>query len=284
MTKKRIGMLALIAVILCLVVVTIVTPGTIEDVESYKPLGALPALSLLPPVIAIGLALITKEVYTSLFVGVVTGALLYSHGNLRILFDTMLFQEDHGMINKLADSYNVGILVFLVILGILVAMMNKAGGSAAFGRWASAHIKTRVGAQLATMALGVLIFVDDYFNCLTVGSVMRPVTDGHKVSRAKLAYLIDATAAPVCIIAPISSWAAAVTSSVPDEAGINGFLVFLQTIPVNLYAILTLCMVIFVTVLKVDYGPMRKHELNAIAGDLYTTSDRAFDDDKEEEV
>ncbi len=284
MTKKRIGMLALIALILGLLVVTFLTPGSVADLENYSPIDYCPALSLLPPVIAIGLALITKEVYTSLFVGIVTGALLYSRFNLELMLNTMMFNEEHGMVAKLADSWNVGILIFLVILGILVAMMNKAGGSAAFGRWASSHIKTRIGAQLATMALGVLIFVDDYFNCLTVGSVMRPVTDKHNVSRAKLAYLIDATAAPVCIIAPISSWAAAVTSSVPEESGINGFVVFLQTIPVNLYAVLTLAMVILVTVLKMDYGPMRKHELNAIAGDLFTTGDRTMEGENEELV
>ena len=192
--------------------------------------------------------------------------------------NTMLFNEDGSMVSKLADSGNVGILIFLVLLGIMVAMMNTAGGSSAFGRWASKHIKTRVGAQLATMALGVLIFVDDYFNCLTVGSVMRPVTDRHKVSRAKLSYLIDATAAPVCIIAPISSWAAAVTSSVPEEAGINGFAVFLQTIPYNLYALLTLAMILFITFLKVDFGSMKKHEWNAIKGDLFTTPDRPYEE------
>ena len=158
------------------------------------------------------------------------------------------------------SSWNVGILVFLVVLGIMVALMNKVGGSAAFGQWASTHIKTRVGAQLATMALGVLIFVDDYFNCLTVGSVMRPVTDRHQVSRAKLAYLIDATAAPVCIIAPVSSWAAAVTSSVPEGSDINGFSMFLKTIPYNFYALTTLLMIILITVLKTDFGLMKTHE------------------------
>ena len=195
-----------------------------------------------------------------MFIGIVVGGLLYSNGNLELMLNTIFFNEEGGMIFKLADSWNMGILVFLVMLGIMVALMNKAGGSAAFGKWASKRIKTRGGAQLASMVLGVLIFVDDYFNCLTVGSVMRPVTDRHQVSRAKLSYIIDATAAPVCIIAPISSWAAAVTSSVPEDAGINGFTVFLQTIPFNLYAILTLIMIILLVVLKVDYGPMRIHE------------------------
>ena len=175
----------------------------------------------------------------------------------------------------------MGILVIHVMLGILVALLNKAGGSAAFGEWTTKHIKTRVGAQIAVIALGVMIFVDDYFNCLTVGSVMRPVTDRHQVSRAKLAYIIDATAAPVCIIAPISSWAAAVTSSVPEEAGINGFSVFIQTIPYNLYAILTLCMLLAVTILKVDFGSMKKHEMNAFKGDLFTTPGRPYESDEE---
>ena len=198
------------------------------------------------------------------------------------MLNTMLYNGDGGMIYKLSDSWNVGILVFLVILGIMVALMNKVGGSAAFGQWAATHIKSRVGAQLATMALGVLIFVDDYFNCLTVGSVMRPVTDRHNVSRAKLAYLIDATAAPICIIAPVSSWAAAVTSSVPDGSDINGFSMFLQTIPYNFYAITTLIMIIVITASKTDFGPMRVHEANAINGDLFTTAARPYGDADDE--
>ncbi len=238
--------------------------------------------SLLPPVVAIALALITKEVYTSLLSGIIVGALLYADFNVETMINTMFFNEDGGMVYKLADSWNVGILIFLVMLGILVALLNRAGGSYAFGKWASKHIKTRIGAQISVMILGVLIFVDDYFNCLTVGSVMRPVTDHHHVSRAKLSYIIDATAAPVCIIAPISSWAAAVTSSVPEESGINGFAVFLETIPYNLYAILTLVMVVGITLLRVDFGPMRKHELNAIAGDLFTTPDRPYDESQDD--
>lgn len=275
MKAKRIGLSILLLAIVGLIVYNIAGPADLLAGESS--VYATP-LSLLPPVIAITLALITKEVYTSLFIGVLTGALLYTNGSLERTMNTMLFNEDGSMVSKLADSGNVGILIFLVLLGIMVAMMNTAGGSAAFGRWASKHIKTRVGAQLATMALGVLIFVDDYFNCLTVGSVMRPVTDRHKISRAKLSYLIDATAAPVCIIAPISSWAAAVTSSVPEEAGINGFAVFLQTIPYNLYALLTLAMILFITFLKVDFGSMKKHEWNAIKGDLFTTLDRPYEE------
>ena len=284
MNRKRVGMLIFIGILAVLCVVTAMTPGTITDPENYTCSSYATIVALLPPVIAIGLALITKEVYTSLFAGIITGGLLYSNFNLELMINTVFFQEDGGMVSKLANSWNVGILVFLVMLGILVSMLNKAGGSAAFGKWASRHIKTRIGAQISIMILGVLIFVDDYFNCLTVGSVMRPVTDRHKVSRAKLSYIIDATAAPVCIIAPISSWAAAVTSSVPEDAKINGFAVFLQTIPYNLYAILTLVMVVLVTLLRVDFGPMKKHEMNAIAGDLFTTPGRPYEGNEEEVV
>ena len=284
MKRKQIGMLIFLAVIVILLGVTANTSGVITDPENYQCSVYATVFALLPPVIAIGLALITKEVYTSLLAGIITGGLLYSNFNLELMINTIFFQEDGGMVYKLADAWNVGILVFLVMLGILVSMLNKAGGSAAFGKWASKHIKTRIGAQISVMILGVLIFVDDYFNCLTVGSVMRPVTDRHKVSRAKLSYIIDATAAPVCIIAPISSWAAAVTSSVPEDSGINGFAVFLQTIPYNLYAILTLVMVLLVTVLRVDFGPMKKHEMNAIAGDLFTTPGRPYEGNEEEVI
>ena len=284
MKRKQIGMLIFLAVIVILLFVTANTSGVITDPENYQCGVYATVFALLPPVIAIGLALITKEVYTSLLAGIITGGLLYSNFNLELMINTIFFQEDGGMVYKLADAWNVGILVFLVMLGILVSMLNKAGGSAAFGKWASKHIKTRIGAQISVMILGVLIFVDDYFNCLTVGSVMRPVTDRHKVSRAKLSYIIDATAAPVCIIAPISSWAAAVTSSVPEDSGINGFAGFLQTIPYNLYAILTLVMVLLVTVLRVDFGPMKKHEMNAIAGDLFTTPGRPYEGNEEEVI
>lgn len=221
--------------------------------------------ALIPPVVAIILALVTKEVYSSLFLGIVVGGFFYSAGNFEGAMNH-IFSD--GLIASLADAYNMGILVFLVLLGAMVCLMNKAGGSQAFGRWASEHIKTRVGAQLATIALGVLIFVDDYFNCLTVGSVMRPVTDGHKVSRAKLAYLIDATAAPICIIAPISSWAAAVSGFSPE--GTNGMWLFLRAIPYNYYAIFTILMMIGLTVLRIDYGPMAQHERNAKNGDLFS--------------
>ena len=232
--------------------------------------------SLLPPIIAIALALITKEVYISLFVGILSGALIYSGfnpwGMVTGTFDVM--------ISKLNDGWNVGILIFLVVLGMMVSLINKAGGSAAYGRWASKHIKSRVGAIVSTAVLGCLIFVDDYFNCLTVGSVMRPVTDKHNVSRAKLSYIIDATAAPVCIIAPISSWAAAVSSVAPAGQGLT---LFIQSIPYNLYALLTIAMVFLMAVMKIDYGPMRLHEKNAMAGDLYTTDARPYADVKEAE-
>ena len=284
MKKKNYVFLAAVIVIAAVLIgISVNTPGTV-DPETYQPAVYSTLGALLPPVIAIALALITKEVYSSLFVGIVAGALLYANGNLELMLNTMLFNEDGGMVYKLADSWNVGILVFLVILGIMVALMNLVGGSAAFGQWASTHIKTRVGAQLATMVLGVLIFVDDYFNCLTVGSVMRPVTDRHQVSRAKLAYLIDATAAPVCIIAPVSSWAAAVTSSVPEGSDINGFAMFLSMIPFNFYALTTLLMVILITVLKLDYGPMQLHEANARKGDLFTTEARPYGNADDESV
>lgn len=254
-----------------LLVYTFTNPVDMGALEGYTPSFYAEPIALLPPVIAIVLALITKEVYSSLLIGIISGALLYSNFNLELAINTMFFNEEGGMLYKISDTFNAGILVFLVLLGILVALMNKAGGSAAFGKWASKHIKTRIGAQIATIALGMLIFIDDYFNCLTVGSVMRPVTDTHKVSRAKLAYLIDATAAPVCIIAPISSWAAAVTSSVPEDAGLNGFQVFIKTIPYNFYAILTVIMMFYLVIRRLDYGPMRKHELNAYDGDLFTS-------------
>ncbi len=233
--------------------------------------------SLLPAVIAISLALITKEVYSSLFAGIIAGGLLYAgysfEGTINHIFQAMVgyTDENDAFVNGvLTDSYNMGILIFLVVLGAMVALMNKAGGSAAFGKWASEHIKSKVGAQLATILLGCLIFVDDYFNCLTVGSVMRPVTDKFHVSRAKLAYLIDATAAPVCIIAPISSWAAAVSGFVEGE---NGFTLFIRAIPYNFYALFTIAMMVLLVVMKCDYGPMAINEANAEKGDLFTVKD-----------
>lgn len=234
--------------------------------------------ALVPPIVAIGLALITKEVYSSLFLGILMGGLLYSGFDFEGTI-THIFED--GIIGSLSDSYNVGILVFLVILGAMVCLMNKAGGSAAFGQFAATKIRSRVGAQLATILLGILIFIDDYFNCLTVGSVMRPVTDKFKVSRAKLAYLIDATAAPVCIIAPISSWAAAVTGFVEGE---DGFSIFMRAIPYNFYAILTIVMMVGMVLLKVEFGSMKLHETNAVKGDLYTTPGRPYGQVKEEQV
>ncbi len=221
---------------------------------------------LLPPVIAIVLALITKEVYSSLFVGIVAGGLLYANFNLEAAYNVIV---KDGFIASLSDSWNVGIIIFLVVLGAFVALMNKAGGSAAYGRWAVKNIKTKKGALLSTFALGVLIFIDDYFNCLTVGSVMRPVTDNHKISRAKLAYIIDATAAPICMIAPISSWAAAVSGFAPE--GVNGIQLFCEAIPYNFYSLLTIVMIIVATLIGLDYGPMVKHEENAANGDLFTS-------------
>ena len=233
-------------------------------------------MSLAPPVIAIVLALVTKEVYSSLFIGVLAGALLYSNFKPIAAIDAIV---NDGLIANVGDSWNAGILIFLVLLGIMVALVNAAGGSAAFGRWAKTHVKTKTGAQLATFVLGVLIFIDDYFNCLTVGSVMRPVTDGHKISRAKFSYIIDATAAPICMIAPISSWAAAVTSVVGEE---NGLSYFIRAIPYNFYSLLTIVMVITIALMKLDYGPMARHERNAMAGDLF--SDDSHVDSADEKV
>lgn len=232
--------------------------------------------SLFPPVIAIGLALITKEVYSSLFVGILSGGIIYAAASGTGFEGTFKAVVQDGLITNLSNAYNVGILVFLVVLGIIVVLMNKAGGSRAYGEWAAAHIKGRRGAALSTFFLGVLIFVDDYFNCLTVGSVMRPITDKHNISRSKLAYLIDSTAAPICIIAPISSWAAAVSGTVE---GVNGISLFINTIPYNLYAFLTILMVIFISASDTDYGPMKIHEDNAKNGDIFTTKNKTYEQD-----
>ena len=258
--------LAVLPILLILLLVTTAVAFAAGDGDGEAPSRFYQTFwSLLPAVIAIGLALVTKEVYTSLFVGILAGGLLYANFSFEGTL-THIFNE--GFVASLSDGYNVGILVFLVILGILVVLMNKAGGSAAFGRWAAEHIKTRAGAQLSIIALGVLIFVDDYFNCLTVGSVMRPVSDKSRISRAKLAYLIDATAAPVCIIAPVSSWAAAVSSYVEDG---NGLYLFIRAIPFNFYALLTIAMMIFLAVTNLDYGPMARHERNAREkGDVFS--------------
>ena len=238
-----------------------------ESISKYATFWAL-----IPPIVAIVLALITKEVYSSLVIGIVAGGFIYAGGNFETAVNHVLFD---GFVASLSDSYNMGIIIFLVLLGALVSMMNKAGGSAAFGRWAAKHIKSRVGAQLATVALGCLIFIDDYFNCLTVGSVMRPVTDKQNISRAKLSYLIDATAAPICIIAPISSWAAAVAGFAKGAGADSGMSLFIQAIPYNFYALLTIAMMIFIAVRKIDYGPMKLHEMNAkLNGDIYTTGEK----------
>lgn len=236
--------------------------------------------SLLPAIIAIVLALITKEVYSSLFIGILSGGVIYAGLNFET---TMVHVFSDGFISSVADSYNIGIIIFLVLLGALVAMMNKTGASAAFGRWAATHIKSRVGAQLATVLLGCLIFIDDYFNCLTVGSVMRPVTDKQNISRAKLSYLIDATAAPICIIAPISSWAAAVAGFAKGAGADSGMSLFIQAIPFNFYALLTIVMMVVLAVAKFDYGSMKKHELNAINGDIFTTGNE-FEGEADESV
>ena len=266
--RKRKTWLPLLAVLVLMVLA--MTTGALaageEAAEYVSPFYATP-FALLPPVVAIGLALITKEVYSSLFIGILVGGLLYSGFEFE---GTVLHVFEDGIVSVLSDSYNVGIIIFLVILGAMVCLMNKAGGSAAFGRWAAQNIKSRVGAQLAAVVLGVLIFIDDYFNCLTVGSVMRPITDKHRVSRVKLAYIIDATAAPVCIIAPISSWAAAVSSYVPDGQGLS---VFIQAIPFNFYALFTIFMMVAMVLMKVEFGPMLKFERNAFqTGDLFSGS------------
>ena len=260
--------LLMVSVLLVVILSTMVLGA---DAKDYIPALYSSIWALLPPVVAIALALITKEVYSSLFIGILVGAILYGGGNVERTIMHTFGDDEGGFVSVLTDSAKVGILIFLVILGTIVAMMNKAGGSAAFGKWASTHIKSRVGAQLATILLGVLIFIDDYFNCLTVGSVMRPVTDEHKVSRAKLAYLIDATAAPVCIIAPISSWAAAVSGFVKGE---DGLALFVRAIPYNFYAILTIVMMVAMVLLKVEFGSMAKHEKNAMNGDLFSMGDR----------
>ena len=271
------ALIALFLILFCgLLVITARTPGEVG--EDYVSFAYSTILSLLPPVVAISLALLTKEVYSSLFIGTAVGALLYAGGNLELALNTMLYHPDGGFVVNLTDISHAGILVFVIILGSMVVLMNKSGSAAAFGQWASKRIKSRVGAQLATMLLGMLIFVDDGFNCMTVGSVMRPITDRHHVSRAKLAYLIDATAAPICIIAPISSWAAAVTFAVPDSMEINGFIMFLRTIPYNLYALGTLWMLLWLTLFRIDYGKMKEHEDNALKGDLFTSGEKPYDE------
>ncbi len=282
MTKtKKITLAVFLTVIVALLVIAVATGGTLSTVAcpdcdgadaecetcggSGEVVGS--AWALLPPLIAIVLALITKEVYSSLFAGIISAMVLAARFHPVQVIDRL----SDGFISSLADTWDVGILIFLVLLGIMVALVNKAGGSVAFGNWAGKHVKTRIGAQLATFALGVLIFVDDYFNCLTVGSVMRPISDTHKVSRAKLSYLIDATAAPVCMISPISSWAAAVAGVV---VGMNGITLFIRAIPYNYYSLLTIVMIITMTLMGLDYGPMKRHEINAMRGDIFSEGER----------
>lgn len=267
-------------VVLTIVLTVIMCPlvaFAAEEGQEYVPAMYSTLWALVPSLVAITLALITKEVYSSLFVGILVGGMFYSGFQFE---GTVLHIYNDGFISVLSDSYNMGILIFLVLLGTMVALMNKAGGSAAFGRWAGEHIKSKVGAQLAAIALGAMIFIDDYFNCLTVGSVMKPVTDKHNVSRAKFAYLIDATAAPVCIIAPISSWAAAVSGFVEGE---DGFSLFVRAIPFNYYALLTLVMMVGMVLLKVEFGFMAKHEKNALKGDLFTTTARPYAEEKKDD-
>ena len=278
MSKKAGTALSVMAMVFMGALASPLTVLAADAEETYQPALYATIWALLPPLVAIVLALITKEVYSSLFVGILVGALFYSNFNFE---GTILHIFEGGMISVLTDSYNMGILIFLVILGTMVCLMNRAGGSAAFGRWASKRIKSRVGAELSTIILGVLIFIDDYFNCLTVGSVMRPVTDRHHVSRAKFAYLIDATAAPVCIIAPISSWAAAVSGFVEGQ---DGLAIFVRTIPYNFYAILTIVMMVGMVLMKTEFGAMRTHEINALNGDLYTTSARPYENATDDET
>ena len=268
------------ALIICAVILVLMVTAYVT-----KPDDGFPGTfwALVPAVLAIALALITKEVYSSLFIGILFGAVLYAEFNLEDILTTVV---DNGFIAVLTDSWNIGILLFLVILGIIGVLVLKSGGTKAYGEWALKHIKSRPMAELATWILGVLIFVDDYFNCLTVGQVMRPLTDKFNVSRAKLAYLIDSTAAPICIIAPVSSWAAAVSGSL-DDAGValydmNAFDLFLQSIPYNFYALFSIVMVVTIVLLRFDYGPMKVHEDNAANGDLFTVQDKAAKEEEEE--
>lgn len=277
-SKKRLGLGAAVAFSAVMLAFTSTAFAGGVDGETSRMYATF--WSLVPPLVAIILALITKEVYSSLFVGIVVGGLFYSNFNIKEGFLTIFTDKtDGGLLAKLSNSGNVGILIFLVVLGIMVVLMNKAGGSAAYGEWAKKTIKTRKGALLSTFVLGVLIFIDDYFNCLTVGSVMRPVTDTHKVSRAKLSYIIDSTAAPVCIIAPISSWAAAVAGIAADIPGINGLELFIRAIPYNFYALLTIVAMLTLIFTNTDFGPMLTHERNAqLNDDIFTTESRPYEE------
>ncbi len=280
--RKWAGNLAGAALIVILAAAALNTRGALP--EGYSPACYGTSLALVPPLVAITLALITKEVYSALFAGIVTGALMYTGGNPEAALSVMLYHEKAGLVPNLTDISHAGVLVFVILLGSFVVLINRAGGARAFGEFARKHIKSPKGAQLATMLMGILIFVDDGFNCMSVGSIMRPVTDAHGISRAKLAYILDSTAAPICIIAPISCWAAAVSYSVPAEYHINGFRMFLETIPYNMYALATLLLLLLVILTRTDFGPMRKHEDNARKGDLWTTGEEYFEENEKKIV
>ena len=280
--KKLLANLTAAAFILILAAAAMNSRGPLP--EGYSPACYGTFLSLVPPLVAITLALITKEVYSALFAGITVGALMYSGGDPEAAFSVMLYHEEAGLVPNLTDISHAGVLVFVILLGTFVVLINRAGGARAFGEWAQKHIKSPVGAQLATMLMGILIFVDDGFNCMSVGSIMRPVTDAHRVSRAKLAYILDSTAAPICIIAPISCWAAAVSYSVPEQYHINGFRMFIQTIPYNMYALATLLLLLLVILTRTDYGPMKKHEDNARKGDLWTTGEEYYEENEKKIV
>jgi len=285
MRGKKIRLLLAAAVVLAAVIIPIAVFAAEEGEEEYVPVLFGTFWALIPPVVAIVLALITKEVFSSLFFGILVGGVFWAIGSgegITLFSGTVVHVFQDGFLGTITSPWNMAILIFTTITGVLVIMMNRTGGAAAFGRWAEVNIKSRVGSQLITILLGGLFFVDDYFNCLTVGSVMRPVTDSHKVSRAKLAYLVDSTAAPVCIIMPISTWAAAVTGFAKDAGAESGFNLFIQSIPYNFYALLTLFFMVALVLVKADFGPMRKHEINALKGDIYTTPDRPYADEKEE--
>jgi Na+/H+ antiporter NhaC len=272
------------SVVLAAVIIPLAVFAEEGEEAAYEPSLYGTFWALIPPVVAIALALITKEVFSSLFLGILVGGVLWaigSGGGMDVFSGTVVHVFQDGFLGSVTDSWNVAIIIFMSILGMLVVMMSRSGGAAAFGRWARTHIKTRAGAQMATIIFAFFIFVDDYFNCLTVGSVMRPVTDSHNVSRAKLAYLIDSTAAPICIIAPISTWAAAV-SSFAEDVGQNGLQLFMNAIPYNFYALLTIFFMFMLVATRVEYGPMRTHEINALKGDLYTTPDRPYESAQEE--
>jgi Na+/H+ antiporter NhaC len=283
---KRMRLFLASAVVLAATIIPLLVFAAEEGEAEYTPALFGTFWALVPPIVAIVLALITKEVFSSLFFGILVGGIFWAAGlggGVEVFKGVVTHVFQDGFLGTITDEWNMAILIFTTILGVLVVMMSRTGGAAAFGRWAKVHIKSRAGAQIVTIILGCVIFVDDYFNCLTVGSVMRPITDEHKISRAKLSYLIDSTAAPICIIAPISTWAAAV-SSFAEDVGQNGFQLFLNAIPYNFYALLTIFFMFMLVATKTEYGSMRRHEINALKGDLYTTPDRPYADAKDDEV